>query len=118
MVFIDELRVWGNWRYGRSCHLLPETHTSAAMTELHEFASRLGMKQAWFQNVRWPHYDLTAGKRVEALKLGAVKIETKFYIKSLKLGRRPRADFDTTTLSPPDFYDELFQGRTVRKFLG
>lgn len=69
-VYVDELRVWANarvpFRQG-SCHL-----TADAPNELHEFASRLGLKRAWFQNHRVaPHYDLTRGKRRRALALGA-----------------------------------------------
>jgi hypothetical protein len=43
--------------------------------ELHVFAARLGLKRSWFQPGSRPeaaHYDLTAGKRSQALVLGAV----------------------------------------------
>lgn len=36
--------------------------------ELHEFATRLGMRREWFQG---DHYDLTEGKQKQALRLGA-----------------------------------------------
>lgn len=57
--------------------------------ELHAFAARLGLRRAWFQDPtrtgrptarpgsraaeNW-HYDLTANKRVQAIRLGAVPI--------------------------------------------
>jgi hypothetical protein len=46
------------------CHLTSDTSEE----ELHEFAARLGLKREWFQG---DHYDLTEGKRMQALKLGA-----------------------------------------------
>jgi hypothetical protein len=46
--------------------------------ELHQFAARLGMKQAWFQSdPRRPHrshYDVTEALRHQAISLGAVAI--------------------------------------------
>lgn len=58
-------------------------------TELHAFAARLGLRRAWFQDPtvtgrprampgsraaeNW-HYDLTAGKRAQAIRLGAVAV--------------------------------------------
>jgi hypothetical protein len=42
--------------------------------ELHAFAARLGLKRAWYQDSnRLPHYDLTAGKRVLAVCMGAAE---------------------------------------------
>lgn len=60
--------------------------TADTQSELHDFAERLGLKREWFQTckarcgpvgkpcVHW-HYDVTAGKRVEAIRLGAVEID-------------------------------------------
>jgi len=45
--------------------------------ELHDFATRtLGLQRGWFQD-HWPfpHYDLTAPKRAQALASGAIAIE-------------------------------------------
>ncbi|PZS32947.1 MAG: DUF4031 domain-containing protein [Pseudonocardiales bacterium] len=57
--------------------------------ELHAFAARLGLRLAWFQHPtrtgkpratpgscaaeNW-HYDLTSGKRAQAIRLGAVPV--------------------------------------------
>jgi hypothetical protein len=59
---------WGKWTGGG--HMQADTEE-----ELHTFAARLGLKRAWFQAGSRPeaaHYDLTAGKRQQALALGAV----------------------------------------------
>jgi len=51
------------------CHLWADD-TGA----LHAMAQRLGMKREWFQDKPgFPHYDLTPGKRMQALKHGAVE---------------------------------------------
>jgi hypothetical protein len=58
---------------GRWCHLTADT-----LDELHAFAGRLGLKRAWFQNhPRHPHYDLTPGKRAQAVRMGAVEYDTR-----------------------------------------
>jgi hypothetical protein len=45
-----------------------------SLEELHAFAERLGLRRAWFQSARVPHYDLTTRRHASALKAGAVFI--------------------------------------------
>ncbi len=53
-----------------SCHLTADT-----LEELHEFAKRIGLQRNWVQDVlRYPHYDLTANKRAQAVRAGAVEL--------------------------------------------
>lgn len=52
------------------CHLYADS-----LEELHEFASRIGMKQEWFQGLpdhKFPHYDLTKSRRTLAIRNGAI----------------------------------------------
>lgn len=62
-------------------HLIADTEE-----ELQEFATRLGLRRSWFQEPKtgtktclasqnW-HYDATATKRKEAIKLGAMPVST------------------------------------------
>lgn len=69
---------------GRWSHLIADTPA-----ELHEFAGRLGLRRAWFQDPtvsgkplakpgtrlaeNW-HYDVTESKRQAAIRLGAVPV--------------------------------------------
>lgn len=58
------LRNGGQW-----CHLF-----SHDVEALHRMARRIGMRREWFQNhPRFPHYDLTPGRRQVALQAGAVE---------------------------------------------
>jgi hypothetical protein len=55
----------------RWCHLMADTRE-----ELEAFARRLRLSPSWVQVKRsGVHYDLTAGKRRQAVSLGAVEIE-------------------------------------------
>ncbi len=57
------------WRGKKWCHLFSED-----LAALHVFADRLGLRRSWFQcppKASWPHYDITAAKRREAIRLGA-----------------------------------------------
>jgi pyruvate/2-oxoglutarate dehydrogenase complex dihydrolipoamide acyltransferase (E2) component len=84
-VFVDELRAhvvrddadaqtkrhFGGGKL--SCHLTASGLDCAALAELHVLARRIGLRRAWFQNGSWPHYDLTAKRRVAAVEAGAVE---------------------------------------------
>lgn len=67
-VYVDQFPAgWGRWTGGG--HML-----ASDLSELHSMARRIGLRRAWFQDKRYPHYDLTASKRELALKHGAVPI--------------------------------------------
>jgi hypothetical protein len=65
---------WGHWTGGG--HMTGDT-----LEELHELASRIGMRQEWFQakpgRPENDHYDLTRARRELALELGAVSEDTR-----------------------------------------
>lgn len=87
-VFVDELRHWAPthircFRSG-SCHL-----TATSSEELHEFATRIGLRRAWFQDGPTPHYDLTARRRTAALREGAVFVPAKEQVRE-RLAARER----------------------------
>lgn len=72
-VYVDYLMEWPRtkaWPYGEACHLMADT-----LDELHAFAAAIGMRRAWFQGPpkhRFPHYDLTAKRRLVAVAAGAI----------------------------------------------
>jgi hypothetical protein len=85
MVYVDMLIDYG-WRLGPSCHLLADTEE-----ELHAFASKIGMKRAWFQSGEkhsMPHYDLVASRRRRAVELGAIEIDRKQLCEKLDAYRK------------------------------
>lgn len=58
------------------CHLLSDQPDPE---ELHRFAARLGLRRSYFQhkpgNPAHDHYDLTLGKRAQAIALGATVLD-------------------------------------------
>lgn len=71
-VYVDDAFVEGDWgKWSGGGHMQADTPE-----ELHAFADRLGLKRSWFQTKPgrpWhDHYDLTRGKREQAIRLGAV----------------------------------------------
>ncbi len=70
MIYVDE----PNKRYGRMlmCHLF-----SADTEELHLMADRIGIKRKWFQDTKYPHYDICKSKRSAAIDLGAVPVDNR-----------------------------------------
>ena len=75
MIYVDEVADYGKMIGGYGpcwAHLGTDDHTPEGVEILHTFARRLGLKRAWFQNKPdAPHYDLTARKQTQALRLGA-----------------------------------------------
>jgi Protein of unknown function (DUF4031) len=79
-VYVDDASIPAKVRNGSRVHRSQWSHLTADMQEeLHEFAARLVLRRSYFQPGRplggqpspfW-HYDLTAGKRAQALRLGA-----------------------------------------------
>lgn len=77
-IYVDPLMHNGWILRGRAianCHLFTD---QPELTELHEFAQRIGLKRDWFQ---WkdafslPHYDLTPRRRAVAIAGGAVEVD-------------------------------------------
>lgn len=70
-VYVDQLpgSGWGKWSGG--AHML-----TSDLDELHRLAAEIGLRRSWFQgHTTFAHYDLTASKRRQAVKAGAVEIE-------------------------------------------
>jgi hypothetical protein len=88
-VYVDDAAIPATVGRITSCwsHLIADDRD-----ELHAFAARLGLRRAWFQDPsrtgkplarpgsraaeNW-HYDLTAGKRAQAIRLGAVPVTSR-----------------------------------------
>lgn len=71
-VYVDDAFVHGDWgRWTGGGHLQADT-----LDELRAFAQAIGLKREWFQDrpgrPERAHYDLTAGKRDEAILAGAI----------------------------------------------
>lgn len=80
-VYVDDSNIPAAVRNGprvhdsKWCHLFSDTSDE----ELHAFAARIGLRRAWFQNPDSTlqvhrHYDLTIGKRRQAVAAGAVEV--------------------------------------------
>lgn len=89
MVYVDEMAVCPrsrNWPYDQACHMVADS-----VEELHAFAGRLGLMRSWFQSGSLPHYDLTIGRRVKAIRLGAIEINRKKIVDLMQMYRSRRA---------------------------
>lgn len=64
------------WRLGANAHMLPWDNTPEALEQLHATAKTLGLRPAWFQAGRWPHYDLTLARYTQAVLLPQVQRTT------------------------------------------
>jgi hypothetical protein len=73
-----------SWKWGQACHLFTD---SEDLNELHAFAKRIGLKREWFQDHELPHYDLTRGKRIQAINAGAMPVDAGKMVEVLNLWR-------------------------------
>jgi hypothetical protein len=86
-VYVDKLFPTPGWRYKAACHMVADT-----VEELHTMAATIGHKREWFQPSpphTIAHYDLTASRRLLAIKAGAIEIDRH---KLVDLIRRQRAE--------------------------
>ena len=77
-VYVDSIIKWPTtircFKDG-SCHMIADT-----LEELHAMARKIGLKRAWFQDTKTPHYDLTVSKRAMAVKLGAMQLSLRDFV--------------------------------------
>lgn len=69
------------------CHMIADT-----VEELHQMADRIGLKRSWFQDsppASFPHYDVSTGKRSQAVLAGAIECERFEFVMNM---RRIRAE--------------------------
>lgn len=79
-VYVDEIKDYTavaelrGLRYTHWCHLLADTEH-----ELHVMARRLCLQRRWYQpHAYWWHYDITPGKRIQAIRHGAIQVDYRF----------------------------------------
>lgn len=75
-IYVDPPKHYPNTtlRYAYWSHMATDQDD---LTELHEFALKIGLKREWFQDHRSvPHYDIVPSKRKKALALGAVAVSS------------------------------------------
>lgn len=75
------------WPFRRMimCHMIADTEA-----ELHEMADTLNIPLKYFQNERYPHYDICKSKRARALRYGAKEIGREEFVARVKLLKNAR----------------------------
>lgn len=84
MIIVDPLFHAPAHGHGYWCHMVSTT----SVDELHAFADKIGLKRSWFQNKSTPHYDLTRGKRLQAVKNGAIEVTPKEFVSFVRKLRK------------------------------
>jgi hypothetical protein len=62
----------------RMSHMIADT-----FEELHAMAAAIGMRREWFQAAppaSFPHYDVAAGRRAKAIRLGAIECDRNTFV--------------------------------------
>lgn len=93
-VYVDPNLDWPKtrrWPFGSVSHMYADTPD-----ELHAMARKLGLKREWCSDVTQPdsdllHYDLSPGKRLQALKNGAIPTSHRHMV-AHKEGRNARSE--------------------------
>ena len=63
-------------------HMGTDDRSPAGIEALHAFAARLGLYRRWYQNKpHHKHYDLVPSKRTMAIRLGAVELNQRDYVR-------------------------------------
>lgn len=88
-VYVDDSSIPATVPNGRVSHTSRWSHLFAdTEDELHEFATgKLGLRRSYFQEGKpawFPHYDVTSGKRQQAIRAGAQPVTWR---ESVKIAR-------------------------------
>jgi hypothetical protein len=74
-VYVDPAIWSASVRNGSKVHTSNWCHMTAdSLSELHRFATGLGLRRSYFQDGTFPHYDLTRGMRFKAIRMGAQEV--------------------------------------------
>lgn len=63
------------------CHLFDDDNDLEA---LHKFALSIGCHKLWFQDTRYPHYDLTSTMSYKAKLAGAASVDRRHIIRAYR----------------------------------
>jgi hypothetical protein len=89
-IFVDHLVAYPHAPYGHRlwCHMMTDDLSDHGLEELHTMARKIGLSRSFFQNKRYlPHYDLTAQRRLLALRYGAQEVTSKELVRRCKRHR-------------------------------
>ncbi|MDR6426711.1 hypothetical protein J2738_002849 [Variovorax paradoxus] len=99
MVYVDDAEVW---KYGRGWFHL----TADSLEELHAFAANIGFAaRAFHQGARHPHYDITEGQRILALRGGARPVTAREIV---RIARQATVHASSNTLRGDELQVALF----------
>ncbi len=88
-IYVDPMRPCmtnNNWRHKKACHLFADSDE-----ELHSFAESIGLKRSWHQDrTSLSHYDLTEGKRKQAVGRGAQEVTMRQMVEHMRMARAGR----------------------------
>jgi len=88
MIYIDRVQArGGSGKFRKSAHLFTDEED---LEKLHAFAKFIGLRKAWFQDEKFPHYDLTGGMWIKAYKNGASVVPEQFLAALLAAKRQER----------------------------
>lgn len=76
-IYVDSLCHYGSV-FGKSCHMIADS-----VSELVEFAEKIGMKRVWLQHTSMPHFDLTKKYRDLAVQNGAIQLSRGRFVRKL-----------------------------------
>ena len=94
-VYVDN----GRNAYGRMLmsHMIADT-----LEELHAMADQVGLRRKWFQvHASFPHYDLCQAKRALALQAGAVEVDRRGLVRTMRRLRASAAARGVTLMGEP-----------------
>lgn len=77
------------------CHMIADTPA-----ELREMAEKIGVALRWFQcEASVPHFDIAKSKRALAVAAGAIEVDRRAFVETMKRIRRPRTPHRLTSIT-------------------
>lgn len=86
-VYVDQVTTYPSTMVrgrARRCGLRWSHMWADTLDELHAMAEAVGMRREWFQDKRFPHYDLVPRRREHAVRLGAVEVSSRELLRRMR----------------------------------
>lgn len=102
-IYVDDLAHRGmvyRKKKVRTCHMMTDRDD---LTELHDMATRLGLRKYFQDHPDHPHYDLMGSKRAQAVVMGAVSVTAvEMVLKCSKRFKAPLHQYDYSVIMPEE----------------
>jgi len=117
-VYVDGMKAKSPSLKGRQGRYVFSHLVADTLDELHEMATKLGVRKYFQEHASFPHYDITQSKKAQAIRLGAIEIDRNQLVRFMREYRAKENEAEprlTRVIKMMDKDDEILYHVTPRR---